>query len=128
MPSLQVQEGTDYEDSDDPSQEMAPFLVAAVKVDGERYSPILKAYSKSKSALDEATVDALSRFDELRKMEVWKEKHCRYCPYCKRVVEKMSGCDAMQCGTDAHGGNQQQARCGATPSLWLWHWRSTHQT
>ena len=70
-----------------------------------------ESYTKSKTAIDEATSSALSRFDELRKMEVWKEKHCRRCPYCRRVVEKMDGCDIMMCGSDAHGGNQQRG-CG----------------
>ena len=44
-------------------------------------------------------------------MEVWKEKHCKRCPHCKRVIHKMSGCDAMICGNDAHGGNEQRC-CG----------------
>jgi hypothetical protein len=46
-------------------------------------------------------------------MEQWKEKHCRHCPHCGRVVEKMSGCDQMRCGHDAHGGNEQRG-CGKT--------------
>ena len=69
--------------------ELGAFLMAAVRVEPERYGATLKAYVKSKSALDEATRDALQRFEELKKMELWKEKHCRHCPNCKRVVEKL---------------------------------------
>lgn len=87
------------------------FLVAAVKVDPDRYHPVLKELTRSKGAADAATNEALKRFDELRKMEVWKEKHCKRCPHCKRVIHKMSGCDAMVCGNDAHGGNEQRG-CG----------------
>lgn len=92
-------------------EELGPFLIAATRVNEPRYGPLLKAHAKSKGALDEATRDAVARFNELRKMEIWKEKHCRHCPHCRRVVEKMSGCDAMRCGDDAHGGNQQRG-CG----------------
>ena len=97
--------------------ELGPFLMAAVRVDPGRYEEQLKAHTKSKGALDEATRDALSRFDELKKMEEWKEKHCRHCPHCARVVEKMSGCDSMMCGSDAHSGTNQQNGCGK-PFTW----------
>ena len=103
---------------------------------------MLKAYVRAKSALDEATRDALQRFDELKQMELWKQKHCRHCPKCKRVVEKLrrqalcnpitvtlivtltlaltlalaltltSGCDHMVCGNDAHAGGNEQRGCG----------------
>lgn len=44
-------------------------------------------------------------------MEKWKVLHCRRCPKCGRVVEKLGGCNRMQCGQDAHGGNVQNG-CG----------------
>ena len=91
--------------------ELPAFLQSAMLVDAERWAPVLKAYTQSKSSLDEAARDALSRFDELRKMELWKEKHCKRCPSCRRVVEKLEGCDMMMCGDDVHGGNQQRG-CG----------------
>ena len=92
--------------------EMVPFLMAAVRADSARWSPALAAHAKAKGALDDATRDALSRFDELRKMELWKQDHCKRCPFCRRVVEKMDGCDMLICGSDAHGGNQQ---AGSSP-------------
>ena len=91
--------------------ELPPFLRAAVKVDPDRYAPILKGFLKSQGALDEATKEALARFDELRKMERWKEQHCRHCPHCKRVVERTGGCTLMVCGGNYHGGNAQRG-CG----------------
>ena len=96
--------------------ELPALLMAAVRVDGERWAPVLAAHAKAKGALDDATRDALSRFDELRKMELWKQAHCKRCPSCRRVVEKMDGCDMMICGNDAHGGNQQRG-CGK-PFVW----------
>ena len=47
----------------------------------------------------------------MRQMELWKQKHCRRCPYCTRVVEKLDGCDLILCGGNYHGGNQQRG-CG----------------
>ena len=98
------------------TEDLAPFLMAAIKVDPARYGAALKEHTRSKSALDDAAKDALRRFDELKQMELWKERHCRRCPHCRRVVEKMSGCDMMTCGSDAHGGNQQRG-CGK-PFVW----------
>jgi hypothetical protein len=91
--------------------ELSPFLMAAVRLDGERWAPVLQMHAGAKGALDEATKEALSRFDELRQMELWKQKHCRRCPYCTRVVEKIDGCDMLICGGNYHGGNQQRG-CG----------------
>ena len=84
-------------------EELQAFLMAAVRVDGERWAPVLEVYASRRGALDDATRAALSRFDELRKMELWKEKHCKRCPRCRAVVEKLSGCDMMTCGSDNHG-------------------------
>ena len=35
------------------------------------------------------------------------------CPACRRLIEKMEGCDSMVCGRNSDGGNQQ-AGCGFT--------------
>ena len=61
------------------------FLKVASAADAERWAPVLTLHAKAKGALDEATRDTLNRFDELRKMELWKAKHCKRCPHCKRV-------------------------------------------
>src|SRR3546814_224649 len=54
---------------------------------------------------------AAARYDELLRDEQYKTQNCKRCPNCRRVVEKLHGCDAMCCGTDAHGGNVQNG-CG----------------
>eukprot|EP00931_Biecheleriopsis_adriatica_P052611 TRINITY_DN3063_c0_g1_i3.p1 TRINITY_DN3063_c0_g1~~TRINITY_DN3063_c0_g1_i3.p1 ORF type:complete len:470 (-),score=45.22 TRINITY_DN3063_c0_g1_i3:526-1935(-) len=43
--------------------------------------------------------------------EMWKMQHCRLCPRCNRVVEKIDGCNSMKCGENFHGGDRQQG-CG----------------
>eukprot|EP00981_Chlorochromonas_danica_P014594 scaffold8384_cov161-Ochromonas_danica.AAC.1 len=43
--------------------------------------------------------------------EEYKTANCKLCPNCNRVVEKLSGCDAMICGQSYHGGDRQQG-CG----------------
>lgn len=61
----------------------------------------------------EALQKKLDRDSEFKCDEMWKSAHCRMCPTCNRVVEKLEGCNAMRCGQDAHGGNKQNG-CGAT--------------
>ena len=40
--------------------------MAAVRLDGERWAPVLQMHANARGALDEATREALGRFDELR--------------------------------------------------------------
>jgi hypothetical protein len=49
--------------------------------------------------------------ERMRLDERWKARRCKNCPQCGRVVERLSGCDAMVCGQDYHGGNAQVG-CG----------------
>ena len=53
-------------------------------------------------------------------MELWKEKHCRHCPRCGAVVHKLSGCDAMVCGSDTDGGANKQRGCGKRGTRFNW--------
>lgn len=55
--------------------------------------------------------DSILRHRELESDEVWKAKHCRLCPGCRRPIEKTDGCDSMVCGKNYHGGNDQPG-CG----------------
>lgn len=48
-------------------------------------------------------------------METWKESRCRRCPMCGRVIEKLSGCDLMLCGTCIRG----SPRAGASLNIEL---------
>ena len=43
--------------------------------------------------------------------ERYKAQNCRRCPSCKRVVQRLEGCDAMFCEQDADGGHVQSG-CG----------------
>ena len=99
-------------------EELVAFLMVAVQADEARWAPVLKAHTKRKGALDNATREALSRFDELRKMEIWKESHCKRCPGCKRVVEKLSGCDMMLCGNNYHEDDANRQRGCGKPFIW----------
>jgi len=45
--------------------------------------------------------------------EQWKVNNCKICPQCNRAISRLSGCDTMVCGQDAHGGNKQNG-CGIT--------------
>jgi hypothetical protein len=60
-----------------------------------------------------AQQEAASRIANMQADEAWKAANCRLCPSCGRVVNKLSGCDSMRCGQDAHGGNVQNG-CGAS--------------
>lgn len=56
--------------------------------------------------------EELRRQQELEADERYKAANCKSCPRCGRIVQKLAGCDAMKCGGDYHGGNQQDG-CGA---------------
>jgi len=55
--------------------------------------------------------DLVERFKILQQDENHKVQHCRLCPNCNRIVEKLDGCDLMVCGHNFHGGNSQHG-CG----------------
>ena len=63
-------------------------------------------------ALELRKKDLKERMEDLVKDEKWKEENLRLCPSCKRPIEKVSGCDAMICGQNYHGGDIQNG-CGA---------------
>ena len=52
---------------------------------------------------EESRLEASERMRRLTADEEWKAEHCRVCPNCDRIVEKMDGCDTMVCGRNAHG-------------------------
>lgn len=53
----------------------------------------------------------LRRYNTAVEDEKYKAEHCRHCPQCNRVVERIDGCASMICGQDYHGGNNQSG-CG----------------
>lgn len=56
-------------------------------------------------------LEAEARKKEFMEMEDWKAKNCKCCPHCKRVINKIDGCDSMVCGRNYHGGDVQNG-CG----------------
>jgi len=54
---------------------------------------------------------AETRLEEFEAMERWKVEKCKCCPHCRRVIEKVDGCDLMKCGQNYHGGDVQNG-CG----------------
>ena len=70
-------------------------------------------YGKAMKAV-EALKHAEQQFKNLQQDEAWKEKNCRLCPHCKKVVYRVDGCSSMTCGRDAadKGGGNRQDGCG----------------
>lgn len=44
----------------------------------------------------------LLRLEQGKADREYTAKHCRRCPGCARLIEKLSGCDSMICGRDYH--------------------------
>jgi IBR domain, a half RING-finger domain/Zinc finger, ZZ type len=63
--------------------------------------------------LEERSAEIAARIRELEADEEWKVQHCKMCPKCKRVIEKVAGCDSVLCGRNYHGGDVQDG-CGNT--------------
>lgn len=64
--------------------------------------------------MDAAITSGMQRFEEAQQDEAWKEKNCKMCPSCSRVVYKIDGCNSMTCGRDApdKGSGNVQDGCG----------------
>lgn len=71
----------------------------------------LRRYEAARESHEKRAKEIEGRQKEYQEMESWKAQHCKECPHCKRVVQKIEGCDSMVCGQDAHGGNVQSG-CG----------------
>jgi hypothetical protein len=71
----------------------------------------LKEYEREQKTNRIRDVALRRRYNELIADEKYKEKNCRRCPHCDRVVQHMGGCASMVCGRDYHGGNDQSG-CG----------------
>ncbi|CAM9219754.1 unnamed protein product [Ectocarpus sp. 12 AP-2014] len=97
------------------SEGKATFLGAMAAQD-DQHRALLDRHNRRKEEHDRAVKEAERVRLEYERMEEWKEKRCRCCPSCGRTIEKLSGCDSMVCGVDAHGGNVQNG-CGKS---FLW--------
>jgi hypothetical protein len=76
------------------------------------YANQLNDYNKKNKENEDRNKELRRRYDDLINDEQYKATNCRLCPSCKRVVQRLEGCDSMICGQDAHGGNIQSG-CGA---------------
>lgn len=79
---------------------------------GAQYKELVAQYNDRKAAFEEESRTVRQRHMELVENERWKEQHCKLCPNCDRVVEKIDGCDLMVCGRNYHGGDVQMG-CGS---------------
>ncbi|CAF3153334.1 unnamed protein product, partial [Rotaria sp. Silwood2] len=75
------------------------------------YAARLKEYERQQKAHGAQNAALRRRYQALVADEKYKEKNCRLCPHCGRVVQHMGGCSSMVCGRDYHGGNDQSG-CG----------------
>ncbi|CAF0999228.1 unnamed protein product [Didymodactylos carnosus] len=73
----------------------------------EKYQGQLNEYNRARDQNVKRNQELQHRYTELVADEQYKATNCRLCPKCRRVVQKIEGCDAMVCGQDAHGGNIQ---------------------
>ncbi|CAM2721844.1 unnamed protein product [Rotaria socialis] len=76
------------------------------------YAAQLADFNRKNTENENRNRDLRRRYEELMHDEKYKQENCRLCPSCKRVVQRLEGCDSMICGQDAHGGNVQSG-CGA---------------
>ena len=98
------------------------FIFILIKLERNRYLTMraqqdttyanqLNDYNKKNKENEDRNNELRRRYDELINDEQYKATNCRLCPSCKRVVQRLEGCDSMICGQDAHGGNVQSG-CG----------------
>jgi len=87
------------------------YITKLAATDGA-FQSALHVLKSKKAEQDRMLKEADSRKAEFDQMEEWKIQHCKCCPQCQRVIEKLDGCDSMICGQNFHGGEVQNG-CGA---------------
>jgi hypothetical protein len=90
--------------------ERTRYLTMRAQQDAQ-FANQLAEYNRQSNENNDRNKDLRRRYDELMNDEQYKAQNCRLCPSCKRVVQRLEGCDSMICGQDAHGGNLQSG-CG----------------
>ena len=82
-----------------------------VRAADARFEQMLNVYNTKQRQHQEEVASAAARYEELKQDEAFKARTCKRCPNCRRVVQKVDGCDAMVCGRNYHGGDNQNG-CG----------------
>jgi len=77
----------------------------------KEFTDKLQQFEKAKAEHEKEAKIQEQNFDILKKDEEYKAARAKRCPHCKRIVEKVAGCDSMVCGRDTHGANTQNG-CG----------------
>lgn len=77
----------------------------------ESYKEALEKYKRDSAKHQAEMKTAETNWQILQGDEQFKQTSCRHCLHCKRVIQRITGCDAMVCGSDVHGGNVQSG-CG----------------
>ena len=84
-----------------------PHPCNALPAQDEAYKQALTDFEKGKAANEDDLRTAERAWTTLQADENLKAQRCKLCPNCQRVIERIDGCDTMVCGSNAHGGNQQ---------------------
>lgn len=63
----------------------------------------------SKTAQECKRIEAVTKAEQMD--EAYKIMNCRLCPHCRRLVQKIGGCNAMRCGYDTDTGGNKQDGC-----------------
>ena len=77
----------------------------------ENFRTQLAEFEQQRNATAQRNEELRQRYNELIADENYKAQNCRLCPNCRRIVQKLEGCDAMICGRNYHGGDDQSG-CG----------------
>ncbi|CAF0788230.1 unnamed protein product [Didymodactylos carnosus] len=91
-------------------KERGEYLTARDRQDAA-YAKQMAIYTRHQETNKQQIRELATRYRELLADEKYKAANCRHCPQCRRVVEKLGGCEQMVCGQDADGGNNQSG-CG----------------
>eukprot|EP00931_Biecheleriopsis_adriatica_P018949 TRINITY_DN1306_c0_g1_i1.p1 TRINITY_DN1306_c0_g1~~TRINITY_DN1306_c0_g1_i1.p1 ORF type:complete len:699 (-),score=84.45 TRINITY_DN1306_c0_g1_i1:307-2403(-) len=86
--------------------------IASFAATDPEYRKLLDQLGSKKAEQLRMLEAAEARKKEFEEMEDWKARNCKCCPQCRRVINKIDGCDSMLCGQNYHGGDVQNG-CGA---------------